>query len=55
MPVKSICLVVQNEYPSDVRIRKYAQTLQSQGHKVWVIASRHPGQPRHESIDGAEV
>jgi glycosyltransferase involved in cell wall biosynthesis len=53
--LKSICLIVQNSYPSDVRIRKYAQTLVRRGHKVVVIASRFQGQPHHEFIDGAEV
>jgi glycosyltransferase involved in cell wall biosynthesis len=54
-PLKSVCLIVQNSYPSDVRIRKYAQTLVRRGHKAVVIASRSAKQPRHEFIDGAEV
>lgn len=53
--MKSVCLVVQNSYPSDVRIRKYAQTLSSSGHRVFVIACRMPGQRYHESIDNVEV
>jgi len=53
--MKSVCLVVQNSYPADVRIRKYAQTLSTSGYKVFVIACRMPGQAYHECIDGVEV
>lgn len=52
---RSVCLVVQNSYPSDVRIRKYAQTLREQGHNVCVIACRERGQAYHESYDRVEV
>lgn len=53
--MKSICLVVQNSYPSDVRIRKYAQALVADGHRVWIIAVRPKDQPYHETLDGVEV
>jgi glycosyltransferase involved in cell wall biosynthesis len=53
--MKSVCLVVQNAYPADVRIRKYAQTLYESGHKVVVLASRSRGQRYHEIIEGVEV
>lgn len=52
---KSVCLVVQNEYPADTRIRKYATLLRSRGHQVTVIASRFPGQRRRELVAGVEV
>jgi glycosyltransferase involved in cell wall biosynthesis len=53
--MKSVCLVVQNAYPADVRIRKYAQILQENGHRVVVLASRSRGQRYHEKVDGVDV
>lgn len=52
---KSVCLVVQNEYPADTRVRKYTTLLRSRGHRVTVIASRFPGQSRREVVDGVEI
>jgi glycosyltransferase involved in cell wall biosynthesis len=53
--MKSVCLVVQNSYPSDVRIRKFAQTLCEEGHRVVVLASKMKGQRYHEHVEGVEV
>lgn len=48
-------LLENNPYPSDVRVRREAESLASAGHRVVVAAPRAPGQPRRETIAGVEV
>jgi glycosyltransferase involved in cell wall biosynthesis len=52
---KKVCLIVQNPYPRDVRIRKEAMALISKGHKVSVIALCDPKESRKEVVDGVTV
>jgi glycosyltransferase involved in cell wall biosynthesis len=48
-------MIVQNSYPSDVRVRKEVRVLLSRGHQVSVIALGNPGEEKHELIDGAKI
>jgi len=48
-------LLENNPYPSDVRVRREAESLVDAGHAVCVTAPRARGQPRREQIRGVEV
>ena len=52
---KRVCMIVQEHYPKDVRVRKEAQSLLARGHKVWVIAVRAHDEPKQEIINGVSV
>jgi glycosyltransferase involved in cell wall biosynthesis len=52
---KRICIIVQDYYPQDVRVRKEVRALKRQGHDVYVLALHQPGLKRHEVVDGVEV
>lgn len=52
---RKICMIVQEHYPKDVRVRKEAQSLVVRGHKVWVIALRTNEEPVHEIVNGVSV
>lgn len=49
------CMIVQEHYPKDVRVRKEAQSLVARGHKVWVIALRADEEPVQEIVNGVSV
>jgi glycosyltransferase involved in cell wall biosynthesis len=53
--LKKICLIVQNSYPSDVRVRKEADALRARGHEVFVIACRAPNEPKKEVVNGVKI
>jgi glycosyltransferase involved in cell wall biosynthesis len=48
-------LLENNPYPSDVRVRREAESLVQAGHVVCVTAPRARGQPRREQVRGVEV
>ena len=52
---KNVCMIVQNLYPNDVRVRKEAMALLARGHKVSVIALRYSSEPEHEIVEGVSV
>lgn len=52
---KNICMIVQEHYPKDVRVRKEAHALLARGHKVSVIALRDSGESEHEIVEGVSV
>ena len=52
---KNICMIVQEHYPKDVRVRKEASALLARGHKVSVIAVRGAHESKQEVIDGVHV
>lgn len=52
---KNICLIVQQPYPKDIRVRKEAMALLSHGHRVSVIALRNPGGTEQELVDGVKI
>jgi hypothetical protein len=43
--LKSICLIVQNDYANDARVRRKAEALVAEGYSVDVIALRNNRQP----------
>ena len=48
-------MLVENNYPSDTRVRNEANLLASSGYAVTVIALRRPGQPFTEVINGVRA
>ena len=52
---KNVCMIVQNPYPNDVRVRKEARALLARGHRVSVIALRDFDEPEHEIVEGVSV
>jgi glycosyltransferase involved in cell wall biosynthesis len=53
--MKSICLVVQNVYDVDPRVRRKAEALVSAGYLVDVLALRPPGGKKAYSLCGVNV
>ena len=52
---KNVCMIVQNPYPNDVRVRKEAMALLARGHRVSVIALRDFDESEHEIVEGVSV
>jgi glycosyltransferase involved in cell wall biosynthesis len=53
--IKNVCHIVQNFYPSDIRVRKEVLSLVSKGHRVSVIALGGNGEPVQECIENVKV
>lgn len=52
---KNVCIIVQNYYPADVRVRKEARALVARGHRVSIIALGENGEMRHEIVEDTKV
>jgi glycosyltransferase involved in cell wall biosynthesis len=50
-----ILMVAYTNYRRDPRVRREAEALVEEGHEVTFLASRQPGQPNEEVIDGVRV
>lgn len=50
-----VCMVVHAYYEGDARVRRYAETLATAGHRVDVLALRDRGKARHEDLRGVAV
>jgi glycosyltransferase involved in cell wall biosynthesis len=53
--MKSVCLLVQNYYDFDIRVRRKAEALVGAGFSVDVLALRGPDQPKHYTLNGVNV
>lgn len=53
--MKSVCLLVQNHYDFDVRVRRKAEALVGAGYSVDVLALRSKNQPKNYSLNGVSV
>ena len=53
--MKSVCLLVQNFYDFDVRVRRKAEALVAAGYSVDVLALRGSQQSKRYSLNGVEV
>ncbi|HDY74909.1 MAG TPA: glycosyltransferase WbuB [Candidatus Marinimicrobia bacterium] len=51
----NICMVAYTFYEFDNRVRRYAETLISEGHDVDMVALRYGDQPKIEVIEGVTV
>ena len=51
----SIFMAAYTNYRRDPRVRREAEALVEAGHRVVFLASRQPGEPDREVIDGVEV
>jgi glycosyltransferase involved in cell wall biosynthesis len=52
----NICLIAYTIYENDPRVRRYAESLASAGHRVDVLAlRRHRGESRHSRLNGVHV
>lgn len=52
---KRICMVVEDYYPQDVRVRKEVAALRSEGYSVDVICIKKVDQSGKETIDGVRI
>lgn len=52
---KNVCLVVQNPYWRDARVRREVMALRSHGHKVSVITLRDRNEAKQEVVDGVKI
>ncbi len=52
---KNICFIVQNYYPRDVRVKRYANVLLNNGYHVDVIALSEKGKPFIEKQDHVSI
>ena len=50
-----VCIVVQNYFPYDVRVKREAAALRSRGHVVSVIALCDHNEAKEEIVDGVNV
>jgi glycosyltransferase involved in cell wall biosynthesis len=50
-----VCMVVHAYYEGDARVRRYAESLASAGHRVDVLALRDKGKPVREDLRGVAV
>lgn len=50
-----VLMVAYTNYRRDPRVRRQAEALVDAGHEVVFLASRHPGDARHQRVSGVEV
>ncbi len=50
-----VCIIVQNYYPGDVRVRREANALRSFGHDVSLISIMDGHEPKEENVNGVSV
>src|SRR5689334_18648938 len=53
--MKSVCMLVQNYYDLDVRVRRKAEALVAAGYSVDVLALRSSNQPATYTLNGVRV
>jgi glycosyltransferase involved in cell wall biosynthesis len=51
----SICMLLQNDYEIDIRVRRKAEALVSAGYSVDVLALRGPSRPSRYTLHGVDV
>lgn len=51
----TILMAAYTNYRRDPRVRREAEALVEEGHRVVFLASRQPGEPNRETISGVEV
>jgi glycosyltransferase involved in cell wall biosynthesis len=54
-PSLNVCMVAYTFYETDNRVRRYAETLVRQGHRVDVFALQRAGQPKGDTFNGVRV
>ncbi len=54
-PGRSICMVVHDHYPKDVRVWRAARAAREAGWEVTVVCLRHPGEAAEEKLDEVTV
>jgi len=50
-----ICVLLEEVYPPDVRVRKEVRALVEDGHEVYVLSHAAADRPERETVGGAEV
>jgi len=53
--MKNIGMVLQSDFPPDIRVEKEAKALLEAGYNVFILAEQHKGQKREEVVKGARV
>lgn len=54
-PSLRVCMVVHAYYEGDARVRRYAESLAANGHRVDVLALRAPDKQKREELRGVQV
>ena len=52
---RTLCMVVHGPYPLDPRVVREARVALGQGYEVDVVATRQPGEPAEEYVEGVRV
>jgi glycosyltransferase involved in cell wall biosynthesis len=52
---KRVCIIVQEYYPGDVRVKKEVDALQRKGYEVCILSLYHPGLEKHEIVDDTMI
>jgi glycosyltransferase involved in cell wall biosynthesis len=55
LPIKSICVIVQNRYENDIRVRRKAEALVAAGYSVDALALHSPGREKAYTLGGVNV
>lgn len=51
----TMLMAAYTNYVRDPRVKREAEALVEAGHRVVFLASRHPGQPNRDTVEGVEV
>jgi glycosyltransferase involved in cell wall biosynthesis len=52
---RTLCMVVHGPYPLDPRVVREARVALRQGYEVDIVATRQPGEPAEEYVEGVRV
>lgn len=51
----NICMLLEDEYPPDIRVRKEARALLEEGHSVTLLCHLGADEPAFETVEGVDV
>jgi len=51
----NIGMLLNGNYPSDIRVRKEAETLVQNNHSVFVLCKKNPNEKEYEVVNGVQI
>ena len=51
----NIGMLLNGNYPADIRVRKEAETLVENNHLVFILCKRSPGEKVYEVVNGVQI